>query len=134
VFLDGRFAVPLAGARWVAPFLLRLHKPNWIMKKIIPLLVGAVILCGCNKSSDSAKIEALSQKLDAVLQSQSLAISNQIIMDNKLSELPSISYYYYTNSFQKMQKMDSEIILTYQMEKVNEEINLVYLTNIFMRP
>jgi hypothetical protein len=81
------------------------------MKKIILLLAGAALICGCNKSNtDSAKIEALSQKLDYVMQNQGITISNQVIIWNEVeavkSEITNLptwdamnenSHFYYTN-------------------------------------
>jgi hypothetical protein len=82
------------------------------MKKIIiSLACGAVLFCGCNKqTSDSAKIEALSQKLDAVLTNESITISNEFVLFNAVSalknqvtnlasvdEVNNLDYYYHTN-------------------------------------
>lgn len=62
------------------------------MKKLlISLACGAALLCGCNQSNtDSAKIEALSQKLDTV-------ISNQAAIEAKLDAADKMGLYYYTN-------------------------------------
>lgn len=67
------------------------------MKKIIiSLACGATLLCGCNKSNtDSAKIDALSQKLDAVLQNEA-AIKAQVDSNGQMG------LYYYTNGMDRV--------------------------------
>ena len=63
-----------------------------IMKKlIITLACGAALICGCNKqTSDSEKIEVLSQKLNAVLKFQSITISNQFVISKEISTVKNI--------------------------------------------
>jgi hypothetical protein len=83
------------------------------MKKIILLLAcGAAILCGCNKSSPvtDAKIGALSQKLDVLLQCQMVIYTNESIIFRKIEAVESqvtnsptadylngMNFFYYTN-------------------------------------
>lgn len=65
------------------------------MKKILTLTAFTVLCAGCSQSSnDSARIDALSAKLDTV-------ISNQDVINEKLDALPmtvrNLDYFYYTN-------------------------------------
>lgn len=85
-----------------------------VMKKIISIVIGAAILCGCGKqTTNSAKIEELSKKLDVVLQNENITISNQVIIwkeveavKNQVALQPdylnSQNYSYYTNLSSKI--------------------------------
>jgi hypothetical protein len=90
----------------VAPAGLATGSVTWVMKNIIllPLALCAVFLCGCQRSSDTAKI-------DVLVQDQYLIASNQIVLFNELEavksqvaalpnskQIDSMAYYYHTNA------------------------------------
>ena|SRR3984885_15665753 len=62
------------------------------MKQAILVFLCGFLICGCSRSSapDNAKVEALSQKLDTVIQSQSA-------IEAKLDAADKMASYYYTN-------------------------------------
>jgi hypothetical protein len=71
----------------------------------ILLICSMVFLCGCNKqpSGNSAKIDALSQKLDTVLQNQ--ADIKALLSAFHTNEMTAM-YYYYTNQFAADRKVE----------------------------
>jgi len=76
------------------------------MKKIITLAAFTILLAGCSQSNnDSAKIDALSQKLDMV-------ISNQAVINGKLDALPEtinrFGYFYYTNEVNLLETYNTQ--------------------------
>jgi len=104
------------------------------MKKIIllPLALCAVVLCGCERSADTAKIDSLTQKVDTLVQGEVLISSNQVILFNELgavktqvAELPkqfdSMAYYYQTNTLAHTQD---------QLD-VQSKLSLLILTNLW---
>lgn len=101
------------------------------MKKII-LLLGLAALCAGCSNKDSAKIDALNQKIDLLAYNQSVAISNEFllskeiqVLSNQLTNLPTVEqvndldFYYYTN-LPSMKQIDSDAYYyhTNQVEKI----------------
>lgn len=90
------------------------------MKKINLLLIcSTLFLCGCNKPNpDNANIEAVSKKLDAVLQNQS-ALNGQIqALKAQVSTLPSAKEvnqtcrFYYTNEIDLIARLQTNAVWT----------------------
>lgn len=112
------------------------------MKKIIPLLVLAALCAGCS-NKDSAKIDALNQKVDLLAQNQSIAVSNEFVLFNEieavksqvtnlpdLTSIDGMAYYYHTNELAKLNRIDAEVILLSQMQEDNGSIESVIFTNV----
>jgi hypothetical protein len=59
------------------------------MMKIIllPLALGAVLICGCQRDTDTATIDALNKKIDWLVQSQSVVCSNESILTGNQAAL-----------------------------------------------
>ena len=76
------------------------------MKKIILLAIGAALLCGCNKqTTDSAQIEALSQKVDLLL-SEVDSLKSQVTNLPTAQYLDGMNFYYNTNLSSSIDDID----------------------------
>lgn len=91
-----------------------------IMKKtiLLPPVLFAVLICGCQHSgSDDAKIDELAKKVETVL-------SNQATINAKLDMLPSMrsidseTFYYYTNTLNKLDVLKAGIVLIHAQNNV----------------
>lgn len=90
----------------------------------MPLALCAVLLCGCQGSSDTAdtaKIDALNQKLDALeqkvdllAQNQSIVISNQVVIFNDVEAVR-------TNELRVLKGMSADIGNIIELEGINEK-------------
>ena len=93
------------------------------MKKIGTASLFAVLLCaGCSQPNDNnqAQIDAINQKLDRLAQNQSMIISN-LRMERQFAALPglkdinTLSDFYQTNSFARLNQISSNIVASEQM-------------------
>ena len=118
-----------------------------IMKTILllPLVLCAVLLAGCQKSPDGAKMESLSRKMDALLQEESLLRSDQVAMVRELGfmrrqmfELPNMTQidasanYYHTNTLTTIQgQLDTKANALLAMDNLLMSEDGLILTNLF---
>jgi PBP1b-binding outer membrane lipoprotein LpoB len=97
------------------------------MKKIGTASLFTILLCaGCSQpGDDKAQTDAINQRLDRLAQNQSLIISNQAVlslrMDLLFAALPkgkntdTLSDFYQTNSFAKLNQISSNIVASEQI-------------------
>lgn len=112
---------------------------------LLPLALCAVLMVGCQKGSDGAKIDALTQKMDALLQEQSVLRSNQVWMIREISfvrrqmvDLPSMSQidasakFYHTNALSNIQgQLDTKANALLAMNNLLMNEDGLILTNLF---
>ena len=111
------------------------------MKRIlIAASLGTLLCAGCsNSNNDSAKIDALNNRLDSIAQTQSVIFSNQAALSARmdaqfdalphLQEVNDLSRFYYSNSVVKLDKIDSEILLSARLSGTVANRDAVALTN-----
>ena len=123
------------------------HSTGCNMKNMIllSLVLCATLMSGCQRSSDDAKIDALTQKIDGLLKDQSVIRSNQVWIIKEISyvkmqvaELPtmnqinSTAYYYHTNTINAIQDhIDTQAHVLLGMSDLLVNQNSLILTNIF---
>ncbi len=100
------------------------------MKKILTLLTCAAIFCGCNKTNtDSAKIDALSQKLDMVISNQA-AISDRLSVLPSLNDMNGMSQFYFSNTIVSLKNVHSEISELAEMQQLQGKMTLDGFSNV----
>ena len=86
-----------------ARLFLSAASKHHIMKKTILLLGLAAFSAGCSQSNqDSAKIDALSQKLDLISSNQAVLFNEIEAVKIQVTNLPDVAFYYHTNEMHEM--------------------------------
>jgi hypothetical protein len=115
------------------------------MKKFILLIIGAAAICGCSKTNtDSARFDALNEKIDLLAGNQAVAWTNISIifkqlnrMQTTLTNLPTaqqvafMDFFVYSNLLDKLNAMDQRADLVSQLYQADSgRISTIYSNSV----